>query len=89
MRSGLVPLLDRLCCAAGEAGGGVEQQQLAVLAWAGFKVLAKRCMQWQEEEQNEEREECISLPHQVQPDNFSPLYNYHTTVRALSRSLCC
>ena len=72
VKSGLVNLLDNLC--------GLEQgcktsddtlshnKELSLLAWAGFKVLASRCMQWQEAPKEEEEEtefHHLILPQQV------------------------
>ena len=37
-----------------------------MLAWAGFKVLANRCMKWEEAGEGESDSlECVRLPHQV------------------------
>lgn len=56
VRSGLVHLLDKLCSLAGHRvdGLGVETQttrhRVSVLAWAGFQVLASRCVKWEVED---------------------------------------
>ena len=74
VKSGLVNLLDKLCGLSNEdspdSRSGQCQlsasQELSVLAWAGFKVLANRCMKWQEDSEAEEDElHCLRLPHQV------------------------
>ena len=66
VQSGLVSLLDELCGATSSSSS--QSQELSVLAWAGFKVVANRCMQWEEAGEGEgERDslECVRLPHQV------------------------
>ena len=56
VRSGLVHLLDKLCSLAGHPsdGLGVEsqttRQKVSALAWAGFQVLANRCVKWEVED---------------------------------------
>eukprot|EP00092_Neocalanus_flemingeri_P030552 GFUD01033172.1.p1 GENE.GFUD01033172.1~~GFUD01033172.1.p1 ORF type:complete len:4225 (-),score=861.78 GFUD01033172.1:307-12981(-) len=77
VRSGLVNLLDKLCSLSNEENC-IEQksetlsgkQELSIMAWAGFKVLANRCMEWQEEDSQEmcnisEELQCLGLAHQV------------------------
>ena len=55
LKCGLVNLLDKLCglnpdsnCSDFKAETISSQKELSMLAWAGFKVLANRCMKWQE-----------------------------------------
>ena len=74
VRSGLVSLLDKLCSLNNEDNPIEKQsdclsgkQELSIMAWAGFKVLANRCMEWQEADSQETEEElkCLGLAHQV------------------------
>lgn len=55
VRSGLVHLLDRLCSLANHrADMNMEtqstRQKVSAMAWAGFQVLADRCVMWETEE---------------------------------------
>ena len=55
VRSGLVHLLDRLCSLANHrAEVSLEtqstRQKVSAMAWAGFQVLADRCVMWETEE---------------------------------------
>ena len=55
VRSGLVHLLDRLCSLANHRGDvSLEtqstRQKVSAMAWAGFQVLADRCVMWETEE---------------------------------------
>ena len=55
VRSGLVHLLDRLCSLANYRGDvSLEtqstRQKVSAMAWAGFQVLADRCVMWETEE---------------------------------------
>ena len=55
MRSGLVHLLDKLCSLANHRGDmNMEKQSMrqkvSAMAWAGFQVLADRCVMWETEE---------------------------------------
>ena len=55
VRSGLVHLLDKLCSLANHrADMNMEKQstrqKVSAMAWAGFQVLADRCVMWETEE---------------------------------------
>ena len=56
VRSGLVHLLDRLCSLGNHHADGIgtetqtPRQKVSALAWAGFQVLASRCVQWEVED---------------------------------------
>ncbi|KAL3856755.1 hypothetical protein ACJMK2_011476 [Sinanodonta woodiana] len=55
VRSGLVHLLDKLCSLANHrAEMSMEtqstRQKVSAMAWAGFQVLASRCVTWETEE---------------------------------------
>ncbi|ESO97623.1 hypothetical protein LOTGIDRAFT_228255 [Lottia gigantea] len=56
VRSGLVHLLDKLCGLANRntdiqtADNQTIHQKVSLLAWAGFRVLASRCVTWETEE---------------------------------------
>ena len=75
VKSGLVNLLDNLCglergCSNPSQSNDTlsQNQELSLLAWAGFKVLASRCMQWQEAPKDEDGEtefHHLILPQQV------------------------
>ena len=66
VRSGLVSLLDKLCGLTSLESSDSASQELSVLAWAAFKVLANRCMEWQEDSEAEEDQlQVLRLPHQV------------------------
>ena len=66
MRSGLVHLLDRLCSLGNHRADGLgtetqtPRQKVSALAWAGFQVLASRCVKWENEEGECLYEEDIS-----------------------------
>lgn len=56
VRSGLVHLLDKLCSLGTHRSDGISsecqntRQKVAALAWAGFQVLANRCVTWETED---------------------------------------
>ncbi|WAR02868.1 HECD4-like protein [Mya arenaria] len=54
VRSGLVHLLDKLCSLASHRSECREsqstRQRVSAMAWAGFQVLANRCVMWETEE---------------------------------------
>ena len=54
VRSGLVHLLDKLCSLANHRSETREnqstRQKVSAMAWAGFQVLANRCVMWETEE---------------------------------------
>ena len=75
VKSGLVSLLDNLCSQTSGAKN-IDQNseinertdpKLSDIAWAGFKVLANRCMKWQEEDVGGNAQEfrILGLAHQV------------------------
>ncbi|XP_025090246.1 probable E3 ubiquitin-protein ligase HECTD4 isoform X2 [Pomacea canaliculata] len=79
VRSGLVHLLDKLCSLAGHRvdGLGVETQttrhRVSVLAWAGFQVLASRCVKWEVEDASQVEE----LEHSGLARQVSTLLTHH------------
>ncbi|KAJ8312853.1 hypothetical protein KUTeg_010226 [Tegillarca granosa] len=56
VRSGLVHLLDKLCSLANHRSDGSNtetqstNQKVSAMAWAGFQVLANRCVMWETED---------------------------------------
>ncbi|XP_062590799.1 probable E3 ubiquitin-protein ligase HECTD4 isoform X2 [Saccostrea cucullata] len=54
VRSGLVHLLDKLCSLANLRSDTSEtqsvNQKVSAMAWAGFQVLANRCVMWETED---------------------------------------
>lgn len=54
MRSGLVHLLDKLCSLANLRSDTSDtqsvNQKVSAMAWAGFQVLANRCVMWETED---------------------------------------
>ncbi|XP_076346000.1 putative E3 ubiquitin-protein ligase HECTD4 isoform X3 [Tachypleus tridentatus] len=80
VRSGLVNLLDRLLSLNGSRRDpGVSESQTAhqkvsALVWAGFQVLANRCIQWEKEEEAQDDLEHTGLARQV-----SALLSNHLT----------
>lgn len=54
VRSGLVHLLDKLCSLANLRSDTSEtqsiNQKVSSMAWAGFQVLANRCVMWETED---------------------------------------
>ncbi|KAK3084084.1 hypothetical protein FSP39_007865 [Pinctada imbricata] len=56
VRSGLVHLLDKLCSLANYRAessapdGQSTHQKVSAMAWAGFQVLANRCVMWEKED---------------------------------------
>lgn len=54
VRSGLVHLLDKLCSLANYRLDNKEtqstHQKVSAMAWAGFQVLANRCVMWETED---------------------------------------
>ncbi|KAK7087914.1 probable E3 ubiquitin-protein ligase HECTD4 isoform X2 [Littorina saxatilis] len=79
VRSGLVHLLDKLCSLAGHPadGLGVEsqttRQKVSALAWAGFQVLANRCVKWEVEDASQVEE----LEHSGLARQVSTLLTHH------------
>ena len=73
VKSGLVNLLDKLCglnhdkkLVETNSDDLTSQQELSLLAWAGFKVLANRCIKWQENSESPEEDVFqLRLPQQV------------------------
>ena len=71
VKSGLISLLDRMCgmnnIQSSDDKTNCTFQNLSYLAWAGFKVLANRCMKWQEGNIEVIRDDFqhIRLPQQV------------------------
>lgn len=54
VRSGLVHLLDKLCSLANLRSDTSDtqsvNQKVSTMAWAGFQVLANRCVMWETED---------------------------------------
>ncbi|KAL8604631.1 hypothetical protein ACOMHN_013411 [Nucella lapillus] len=79
VRSGLVHLLDKLCSLAGHPsdGLGVQSQstrhKVSALAWAGFQVLANRCVKWEVEDASQVEE----LEHSGLARQVSTLLTHH------------
>ncbi|KAK7506010.1 hypothetical protein BaRGS_00002732 [Batillaria attramentaria] len=79
VRSGLVHLLDKLCSLAGHPsdGLGVEtqttRQKVSALAWAGFQVLANRCVKWEVEDSSQVED----LEHSGLARQVSTLLTHH------------
>ncbi|XP_052243277.1 probable E3 ubiquitin-protein ligase HECTD4 isoform X2 [Dreissena polymorpha] len=69
VRSGLVHLLDKLCSLASNQSDSREnqsvRQKVSAMAWAGFQVLANRCVMWETEEGAYEDLEHSGLARQV------------------------
>ncbi|XP_053376531.1 probable E3 ubiquitin-protein ligase HECTD4 [Mercenaria mercenaria] len=70
VRSGLVHLLDKLCSLASYRADSREsqstRQKVSAMAWAGFQVLANRCVMWETEEGSQYEElEHSGLARQV------------------------
>ncbi|XP_077996372.1 putative E3 ubiquitin-protein ligase HECTD4 [Glandiceps talaboti] len=70
VRSGLVQLLDKLCSLGSDRGDGNAEtqsirQRVSALAWAGFQVLANRCVSWETEEGSQDVLEHAGLARQV------------------------
>ncbi|XP_077866440.1 putative E3 ubiquitin-protein ligase HECTD4 [Saccoglossus kowalevskii] len=70
VRSGLVQLLDKLCSLGSDRGDGnadmqSTRQRVSALAWAGFQVLANRCVSWETEEGAQDILQHAGLARQV------------------------
>ncbi|XP_071790886.1 probable E3 ubiquitin-protein ligase HECTD4 isoform X2 [Asterias amurensis] len=73
--SGLVQVLDQLCSlgsgggSSGSSGGSSEsqttKQRVSALAWAGFQVLASRCVSWEADETSHDALGYAGLARQV------------------------
>jgi E3 ubiquitin-protein ligase HECTD4 len=64
LHSQLVRLLDELCDAQdlkSFANRSEDQNSLSQLAWLGFKVLAQRCIAWEEELEDGEEDQNLSF----------------------------
>lgn len=79
VRSGLVHLLDRLCSLGNHRADGIgaeaqtPRQKVSALAWAGFQVLASRCVKWE----NEEGPQGDELEHSGLAKQVSMLLTHH------------
>ncbi|GFO01128.1 HECT domain-containing e3 ubiquitin protein ligase 4 [Plakobranchus ocellatus] len=79
VRSGLVHLLDRLCSLGNHRADGLgtesqtPRQKVSALAWAGFQVLASRCVKWENEEGSHDEE----LEHSGLAKQVSMLLTHH------------
>jgi E3 ubiquitin-protein ligase HECTD4 len=51
--SGLLQLLDVLCCPKAVTGDREVQHKVGAIAWAGFRVVADRCVSWEEKDQDQ------------------------------------
>lgn len=63
--SGLLQLLDMLCSPKAVTGDREVQRKVAAIAWAGFRVLADRCVSWEEKDQDPTTSGESGLAHQV------------------------
>ena len=63
--SGLLQLLDVLCCPKAVTGDREVQRKVGAIAWAGFRVLADRCVSWEEKDQQQTMTGESGLAHQV------------------------
>ncbi|KAK3804042.1 hypothetical protein RRG08_062412 [Elysia crispata] len=79
VRSGLVHLLDKLCSMGNHRADGLgaetqtPRQKVSALAWAGFQVLASRCVKWE----NEEGSHVEELEHSGLAKQVSMLLTHH------------
>ena len=71
LQSQLVRLLDDLCDAQDFASGDQSQDQstLAQVAWLGFKVLAQRCIAWEEEDLGD-RNQSLTFAQKCEPSSL-------------------
>uniref|UniRef100_A0A2C9KB19 HECT domain-containing protein n=1 Tax=Biomphalaria glabrata TaxID=6526 RepID=A0A2C9KB19_BIOGL len=79
VRSHLVHLLDKLCSLGNHRADGLgaeaqtPRQKVSALAWAGFQVLASRCVKWE----NEDGSQVDELEHSGLAKQVSTLLTHH------------